>query len=91
VVWQVVSPCYSIATEAPARLVLTDSGGVQEKTTVLGVPCGPLRDSIERPVTIIEGANRLVGRDPDRIGGAPREVPPAPPPVLWPEPVREKW
>jgi UDP-N-acetylglucosamine 2-epimerase (non-hydrolysing) len=77
-----------IALEASARLVLTDSGGVQEETTVLGVPCLTLRDSTERPVTLTEGTNRLVGRDPDRIVGAAREVMAAPPPparrpALW--------
>ncbi|MCI0638805.1 MAG: UDP-N-acetylglucosamine 2-epimerase (non-hydrolyzing) [Gemmataceae bacterium] len=50
-----------------ARLVLTDSGGVQEETTVLGVPCLTLRDNTERPVTVTHGTNCLVGRDPDRI------------------------
>jgi UDP-N-acetylglucosamine 2-epimerase (non-hydrolysing) len=50
-----------------ARLVLTDSGGIQEETTVLGVPCLTLRDNTERPVTIEQGTNRLVGLDPDRI------------------------
>jgi UDP-N-acetylglucosamine 2-epimerase (non-hydrolysing) len=50
-----------------ARLVLTDSGGVQEETTVLGVPCLTLRTSTERPATITEGTNVLVGLDPDRI------------------------
>jgi UDP-N-acetylglucosamine 2-epimerase (non-hydrolysing) len=49
---------------ADARLVLTDSGGIQEETTVLGVPCLTLRNSTERPVTIDEGTNRLVGSDP---------------------------
>jgi UDP-N-acetylglucosamine 2-epimerase (non-hydrolysing) len=77
-----------IALEASARLVLTDSGGVQEETTVLGVPCLTLRDSTERPITLTEGTNRLVGRDPDRIVGAAREVMAAPPPpsrrpALW--------
>lgn len=56
-----------IALEDGARVVLTDSGGVQEETTVLGVPCLTLRDNTERPITIEEGTNRLVGREPDRI------------------------
>ena len=56
-----------LALEAGAALVLTDSGGVQEETTVLGVPCLTLRDNTERPITITEGTNRLVGDDPDRI------------------------
>jgi UDP-N-acetylglucosamine 2-epimerase (non-hydrolysing) len=77
-----------IALEASARLVLTDSGGVQEETTVLGVPCLTLRDSTERPITITEGTNRLVGRDPDLIIKAAREVLAAPQPkpsrpALW--------
>jgi UDP-N-acetylglucosamine 2-epimerase (non-hydrolysing) len=50
-----------------ARIVLTDSGGVQEETTILGVPCLTLRENTERPVTITHGTNRLVGTDPDRI------------------------
>ena len=49
-----------LALIAQARLVLTDSGGIQEETTVLGVPCLTLRTSTERPVTIWEGTNRLV-------------------------------
>jgi UDP-N-acetylglucosamine 2-epimerase (non-hydrolysing) len=48
---------------AKARLVLTDSGGIQEETTVLGVPCLTLRKNTERPVTVWEGTNRLI--DPD--------------------------
>jgi UDP-N-acetylglucosamine 2-epimerase (non-hydrolysing) len=52
---------------ADARLVLTDSGGVQEETTVLGVPCLTMRESTERPVTVLEGTNRVVGSDPERI------------------------
>jgi len=50
-----------------ARVVLTDSGGVQEETTAVGVPCLTLRDSTERPVTVSEGSNTLVGSDPGRI------------------------
>jgi UDP-N-acetylglucosamine 2-epimerase (non-hydrolysing) len=52
---------------AHARMVLTDSGGVQEETTVLGVPCLTLRHNTERPVTIEQGTNVLVGSSPDRI------------------------
>ncbi|MBI3675781.1 MAG: UDP-N-acetylglucosamine 2-epimerase (non-hydrolyzing) [Proteobacteria bacterium] len=50
-----------------ARLVLTDSGGLQEETTALGVPCLTLRENTERPITVEEGTNRVVGTDPARI------------------------
>ena len=50
-----------------SRLVLTDSGGIQEETTILGVACLTLRGNTERPVTIAKGTNRLVGTDPARI------------------------
>lgn len=50
-----------------ARLVVTDSGGIQEETTVLGVPCITARDNTERPVTASQGTNVVVGRDPQRI------------------------
>jgi UDP-N-acetylglucosamine 2-epimerase (non-hydrolysing) len=72
-----------------ARLVLTDSGGIQEETTVLGVPCLTLRTSTERPVTIAEGTNRLVDPyDAGAIVGAVDEVlavamPAAHRPELW--------
>jgi UDP-N-acetylglucosamine 2-epimerase (non-hydrolysing) len=51
-----------------ARLVLTDSGGLQEETTALGIPCLTLRENTERPITIEMGTNVLVGTDPERIG-----------------------
>jgi UDP-N-acetylglucosamine 2-epimerase (non-hydrolysing) len=50
-----------------ARMVLTDSGGVQEETTVLGVPCLTLRANTERPATITYGTNRVIGSDPDVV------------------------
>jgi UDP-N-acetylglucosamine 2-epimerase (non-hydrolysing) len=50
-----------------ARLVLTDSGGLQEESTVLGIPCLTLRENTERPITITEGTNVLVGTDPGLI------------------------
>ena len=50
-----------------AQMVLTDSGGIQEETTALGVPCLTLRDSTERPVTVDEGTNTIVGTDPAAI------------------------
>ena len=68
--------------------MLTDSGGIQEETTVLNVPCLTLRDNTERPVTIEVGTNQLVGTDPARaltaaielLEGADR---PARVPELW--------
>jgi UDP-N-acetylglucosamine 2-epimerase (non-hydrolysing) len=52
---------------AGATLVLTDSGGLQEETTALGVPCLTLRDNTERPITIAQGTNTLVGSSRDLI------------------------
>ena len=57
-----------------ARLVMTDSGGIQEESTVLGVPCLTLRTSTERPATITEGTNQLIGLDPKRIVATAFEV-----------------
>lgn len=50
-----------------AQLVLTDSGGIQEETTALGVPCITLRENTERPITVEEGSNTIVGSDPSKI------------------------
>jgi UDP-N-acetylglucosamine 2-epimerase (non-hydrolysing) len=76
-----------IALEAQAAVVLTDSGGVQEETTALGVPCLTLRENTERPITLTEGTNQLVGRDPETIVKAALGVLDAPPPrrtpALW--------
>jgi len=56
-----------LALTAGARLVMTDSGGIQEETTALGVPCLTLRENTERPVTVAVGTNTLVGTDPAQI------------------------
>jgi len=71
-----------------ARLVLTDSGGIQEETTILGVPCVTLRDNTERPVTITHGTNVLAGTDGPGIRDAiararAGRAAPASPPPLW--------
>jgi UDP-N-acetylglucosamine 2-epimerase (non-hydrolysing) len=57
-----------LSLEADAGAVLTDSGGIQEETTYLGVPCFTLRDNTERPVTVRAGTNTLLGLNPARIG-----------------------
>ncbi|WP_025322360.1 non-hydrolyzing UDP-N-acetylglucosamine 2-epimerase [Deferrisoma camini] len=57
-----------------AALVLTDSGGLQEETTALGIPCLTLRENTERPVTIWEGTNTLVGTDPEAIQAEARKA-----------------
>jgi UDP-N-acetylglucosamine 2-epimerase (non-hydrolysing) len=71
-----------------ARLVLTDSGGIQEETTILQVPCLTLRENTERPVTIEQGTNHLIGTDPEKIVEAAISVLECPPalgriPELW--------
>ena len=60
--------------EKHARLVLTDSGGIQEETTVLGVPCLTLRENTERPITVEVGTNQLVGMDRARIVHAAMDI-----------------
>jgi len=71
-----------------AGAVLTDSGGIQEETTYLGIPCFTLRDNTERPITVRAGTNTLLGLDPTAIAGIPAALAacdPAPsePPPLW--------
>jgi len=76
-----------LSLEGDAAAVLTDSGGIQEETTWLGVPCFTLRDNTERPVTLRAGTNTLLGLDPGRIAEIPALVgaPGAPPqcPDFW--------
>jgi UDP-N-acetylglucosamine 2-epimerase (non-hydrolysing) len=75
-----------LSLTAGARAVLTDSGGIQEETTYLGVPCFTLRDNTERPVTVRAGTNTLLGLEPAAIATIPaalaadRASPPEPPP-----------
>jgi len=57
----------SLGLMREAKVVVTDSGGMQEETTALGVPCITVRDNTERPITISEGTNTLIGADPARI------------------------
>ncbi|MGE5386675.1 MAG: non-hydrolyzing UDP-N-acetylglucosamine 2-epimerase [Betaproteobacteria bacterium] len=59
---------------AGARVVLTDSGGMQEETTALGVPCLTLRDNTERPITVSQGTNRVVGNNGEIILSAVRDI-----------------
>ena len=59
---------------ANAAVVLTDSGGIQEETTILGVPCLTLRDNTERPITVTQGTNRLTGNRTEDILSAYRAV-----------------
>ncbi len=63
-----------MALMSGARIVLTDSGGIQEETTILRIPCLTLRENTERPITLSMGTNRLVGSDPDLIQKAVREA-----------------
>ena len=75
-----------LSLQAAAAAVVTDSGGVQEETTVLGVPCFTLRDNTERPVTVTHGTNVVLGLDPARLAEIPERLShprPALTPPLW--------
>jgi UDP-N-acetylglucosamine 2-epimerase (non-hydrolysing) len=72
---------------ADAGAVLTDSGGIQEETTYLGIPCFTLRDNTERPVTISAGTNALLGLDPAAITGIPAALAERPPELPEPPPL----
>jgi UDP-N-acetylglucosamine 2-epimerase (non-hydrolysing) len=56
-----------LALQSRATVVITDSGGIQEETTYLGVPCLTVRENTERPITVSLGTNVLVGRDPQKL------------------------
>jgi len=63
-----------LALQRHATLVITDSGGIQEETTFLGVPCLTVRENTERPITLTKGTNRLVGRDLKKLRRAAEEI-----------------
>lgn len=77
-----------IALLSRARVVVTDSGGVQEEAAVLGIPCLTVRDNTERPVTVTHGTNRVIGSDPARVVTEALRTLASPPdprgrPALW--------
>ena len=74
-----------LALQAGAAAVITDSGGVQEETTFLGVPCFTLRDRTERPVTVTHGTNHVLGLDVDRVAEVPGLLSTTPRPSAPPE------
>ena len=77
-----------LSLQVGAAAVATDSGGIQEETTVLGTPCFTLRDNTERPVTVRAGTNTVLGLDPRRIAEIPGLLEnasgrPSDPPPMW--------
>ena len=76
----------SLSVMSNARMVLTDSGGLQEETSALGIPCLTLRDTTERPITLSEGSNTLIGDDWSlfrrRVTGILQSTRSAPPPYI---------
>jgi UDP-N-acetylglucosamine 2-epimerase (non-hydrolysing) len=71
-----------LSLESGARLLLTDSGGIQEETTILSVPCLTLRDNTERPITVTEGTNQIVGSDPETVWRAAQKILTTPMPAV---------
>ena len=63
-----------IALQRRAAVVITDSGGIQEETTFLGVPCLTVRENTERPITVTMGTNQLVGRDLKKLRSALEKI-----------------
>lgn len=63
-----------LSLTSQARLILTDSGGLQEESTALAVPCLTLRENTERPITVTVGSNQVVGTDPERIKAEARKI-----------------
>ena len=63
-----------VSLMSKSKLVLTDSGGLQEETTALGIPCLTLRENTERPITVTEGTNTIVGTDKNLIISLSKEV-----------------
>jgi UDP-N-acetylglucosamine 2-epimerase (non-hydrolysing) len=66
-----LSYTHFLSLQTGAAAVVTDSGGVQEETTVLGIPCFTLRDNTERPVTVTHGTNVVLGLAPERLKDVP--------------------
>ena len=76
-----------LAMQKAARVVITDSGGIQEESSYLGVPCLTVRENTERPITLTEGTNALVGRDIARLRAELQRVLASPPPEARPIPL----
>jgi UDP-N-acetylglucosamine 2-epimerase (non-hydrolysing) len=72
--WEPQSYIQFLALQQKAMIVITDSGGIQEETTFLGVPCLTLRETTERPITVTLGTNVIIGRNMDLLRSAVRAV-----------------
>lgn len=69
-----VGYCQMLGLMKSAKMVLTDSGGLQEETTALGIPCVTLRENTERPITVDQGTNTIVGTDPEKIKACVNDI-----------------